>query len=215
MAYRGRNVFSLALGHGKSLGHNHVLIFKIFSFSCESSSPRWVYELCPGKNIRQFHEVTLLSGTSTSTTAVETEHVLGKFVSSIRLPKEDEWKNVVNATVWHQHSIPKIKSQPRGHHGGNGAFFFQEYMGGDVCDHADVTGSAIKAGEVGEGLVERSTTVKYGCGSQIEMTVKEDTTCHYVAYVNIPALCHHPFFRSPIEKKQVIKCLPDDPRGTK
>jgi hypothetical protein len=94
-------------------------------------------------------------------------------------------------------------------HGGNGAYFYQEYPNGDVCDHEDVTDSAIKAGEVGEGRVERSTTVRYGCGGSIGLIVKEDTSCHYVADVTIPALCQHPFFRAPVSKKQVVKCIPE------
>lgn len=151
----------------------------------------------------------------TSTTVIETEHILGRFNPSLRLPKADEWEKVVNTTTYNSvQSKSKTRSRTPLIHGGNGAFFPQEYTQGDVCDHVDVTGSAIKAGEVGQGLIERSTTVKYGCGNQIEMTVKEDTTCHYIVYASIPALCQHPLFRSPVAKGQVIKCIRDHPRET-
>ena len=157
--------------------------------------------------------MTLLDRVSGLTsTAVETEHILGRFDKESRLPKDREWEHVVNVTALHTASSTKTKGRSRTvlvAHGGNGAYYYQEYIGGDVCDHMDVTGSAIKAGEVGEGLIERSTTVKYGCGNHVEMTVKEDTTCHYVATVSLPALCHHPLFRPPLSKKQVIKCVPE------
>jgi len=172
----------------------------------------WVYELCPGQYIRQYHEVTLLDRVSgLSTTAIETQHILGRFNQSARRPsKEEDWKHVVNMTSPNIGAAGNPLSNAPTNHGGNGAFFAQEYTGGDICDHQDVTDSAIKAGEVGEGRIERSTTVKYGCGNHIEMSVKEDTTCHYVINVNIPALCHHPLFRPPTSRKQFVKCLAED-----
>jgi len=92
--------------------------------------------------------------------------------------------------------------------GGNGAYYPQEYTKGDVCDHEDVTDSAIKAGAFGEGGIERATTVRYSCGNFVEMSVKEDSTCHYVIDISVPTLCSHPLFKAPISKKQVVKCLP-------
>ncbi len=170
---------------------------------------RWVYELCPGKYVRQYHEVTLLDRVSgASSTAIETEHILGRFDHALPSPsKEDDWKHVVNVTSFQTGVTGNIVPLAPSFHGGSGAFFPREYTAGDICDNEDVTDSAIKAGEIGAGRIERSTTVKYGCGSQIEMTVKEDTTCHYVAYVSIPSLCHHPLFRAPTSKKQFLKCL--------
>ena len=81
------------------------------------------------------------------------------------------------------------------------------YKRQDLCDHEDVTDSAIKAGAFGEGGIERSTTIRYSCGVKFEMIVKEDSTCHYIADVTVPALCSHPLFRAPVSKKQVVKCL--------
>jgi hypothetical protein len=168
----------------------------------------WNYELCPGKHVRQFHVVSLMDRISgVSSTSVGKEHILGRYDPVVHgsLSEESEWQSVVNATNL---GIGSSKSKSPTAHGGNGAYFFQEYAGGDVCDHADVADSAIKAGAVGEGHIQRGTTVRYSCGNQMEMTVKEDSTCHYLVDVSIPAMCEHPFFRASISKKQVVKCLP-------
>lgn len=164
---------------------------------------RWLFELCPGRHVRQFHEVTLLDRiTGVPRTQIETEYILGLYdTENDLITKESEWKHVVNET-----KTGASARSPSG--GGNGAYYSQDYIFGDVCDHVDVTDSAIKAGEFGEGGIERATTVKYSCGNQLEMNVKEDSTCHYIVDVTIPALCGHPFFKAPVSKRQVVKCLP-------
>jgi hypothetical protein len=189
-------------------------VFDIFIVSLLLSFFRWVYELCPGQYVRQFHEVTLMDRVSgISTSQLETEHILGRYDPADHdfVPKENEWKHVVNATNLGGIDSAKSKNRVASANGGNGAYYFQEFTGGDVCDHEDVTEAAIKAGEVGEGGIERASTVRYSCGNQLEMTVKEDSTCHYIVEVSIPALCAHPLFRAPISKKQVVKCLPATP----
>ena len=206
-----RLLFCVGLFRSAALPH-------VSSFSSLLSN-RWVYELCPGQYIRQFHEVTLMDRISgTASTEVESEHILGKYDPQVHgtTPKHLEWKNVVNATnlglggsgggSGGRSNKPRARNPSA--HGGNGAYYFQEYTGGNVCDHEDVTDSAIKAGQIGEGHIERATTVRYSCGNQLEMTVKEDSTCHYIVDVSIPALCDHPLFRAPVSKKQVFKCLP-------
>ena len=162
----------------------------------------WVYELCPGRYIRQFHEVSLLDRvTGAATTHTESEHILGNYQAEILETDEPEYKSVVNVTSTKAKSSSHVKN-------GNGAYFVQEYEGGDLCDHEDVTDSAIKAGKVEKGGIYRAATIKYSCGAKMQMTVKEDSTCHYVVEVVIPALCEHPLFQAPVFKKQVIKCLP-------
>ena len=172
----------------------------------------WVYELCPGRVVRQFHEVITIDTTSgVPRSHVEMEHILGKYnPNESKVAKEDEWKYVVNgtstATLKSKGKVSSVTPPPAG---GNGAYYFQEYIHGDVCDHEDVTDSAIKAGEFGEGDIERATTVRYFCGKQLEMTVKEDSTCHYIVDVTMPDLCGHPLFKAPVSKRQVVKCLPN------
>lgn len=140
-----------------------------------------MYELCHGRHIRQFHETIILDPrTGRSQRTAESVHKLG-FYSADDLedfPDEDEWKYVVNKTDDHVGFGADSEGPP---HGGNGAYFVQEYKGGDVCDHKDVTGAAIKAGTVGEGLVSRSASVHFACGPRVEIVqVNEDSTCHYV-----------------------------------
>lgn len=181
----------------------------------------WAYEFCPGAYVRQFHEeevglVDQLSGIRGSqkkkAPAVVTEHFLGRYKPEDHegVTKENEWEHVVNSTssISSLSTNRKAQGTPSSSAGGNGAYYVQEYTKGDVCDQVDVTDSAIKAGEFGEGGIERAITVRYSCNSEISVTVKEDSTCHYVIDVTIPTLCHHPLFKAPVSKTQVVKCLP-------
>lgn len=190
----------------------------------------WGYEFCPGDYVRQYHEeeanlMEKIAGFTTSQSKGLTEHVLGRFVPEDHegVTKENEWEHVVNATTPTSGSkfrsplkgsndnnkkSPKSQNGPSTNAGGNGAYYFQEYTKGDVCDHEDVTDSAIKAGEFGEGGIERAITVRYSCSNDFIISVKEDSTCHYIIDVTVPTLCHHPLFRAPVSKRQVLKCLP-------
>ena len=142
---------------------------------------RWVYELCHGKKVRQFHETTLLDQLSgVSATQIETEHILGVYKPEDHesYPAEEEWKHVVNATVY-RNGIGDAGSKKHRRRtptalGGNGAYYYQEYTSGDVCEHPDVTEAAIKAGEVGKGVIQRSSTVRYSCGSKLRLEELRD-----------------------------------------
>jgi hypothetical protein len=173
----------------------------------------WVYELCPGKHVRQFHEVSIIDRmTGASTTKLGQEHILG--VYKTKIDEDPEYKSVVNVTSSSTNDgrggnkNQKQQQQQRSKNTGNGAYFVQEYTEGELCDHEDVTDSAIKAGKTGEGGIYRASTIKYSCGTKMYMNVKEDATCHYVVDVIVPALCDHPLFQAPTLKKEVIKCLP-------
>ncbi|KAL3898591.1 MAG: hypothetical protein SGARI_006636 [Bacillariaceae sp.] len=170
-------------------------------------------------SVRQYHETTLLDRISgKATTAIETEYTLGRYVVEDHegVTIENEWKNVVNATesagfgsdasTSRKGRSVKVGSPTR--LGGNGAYYFQEYTKGDICDDETVTDVAVKAGEYGDGGIERATTVRFSCGVVLSMNVKEDSTCHYVVDISVPTLCHHPLFKAPTSKKQVVKCLP-------
>jgi hypothetical protein len=177
---------------------------------------RWVYEMCHGLHIRQFHEMMVVDKvTGLAKNQVETEYILGKYRAADHemYPADSEWKHVVNATE--DGGLPgsglppaKPRRRSKGAYGGNGAYYHQEYTGGDACDDPDVTEATIKAGQVGEGAVERASSVRYSCGPALGMTIKEDSTCHYIVDVSIPALCGHPLFKASVSKQQVVKCLP-------
>jgi Glucosidase II beta subunit-like protein len=174
----------------------------------------WIYEFCHQKSIRQYHETLGVrqnsAGAKISAKLVESEHILGTYDRStsetaphnMQKDKEEEWKLVVNATAtttaWGE---------------GNGAYYQVEYTGGDTCDTADVTDSAVVAGTQTGGnkavrLLQRAASVRYHCGHTFDVQVSEDTTCHYIVDVKVPGLCRHPLFRAPIAKKQIMKCLP-------
>lgn len=161
----------------------------------------WTYELCHGHDIIQFHETTATTKTTAGAVItskhMESEHNLGGCVVDVfnTVPADEEWRLVANVTV-----------NTKG--GGNGAYLEAEYTDGDVCDHADVTDSAIVAGAASDGGVSRSSTIRYFCGERYELTVNEDSTCHYIVQIKVPGLCKHPLFKAPVEKKQVVKCLP-------
>jgi hypothetical protein len=173
----------------------------------------WVYELCPGTFIRQFHEISVMDRmTGAAATKLDEEHILGAYLAADH-EVEPDYKSVINVTTTgHTVTNTNTNTNPGNRKGvaknGNGAYFVQEYTRGDLCDHEDVTDSAIKAGKIAKGAIYRAATIKYSCGTKMTMTVKEDSTCHYIVDVVIPALCEHPLFQAPVFKKQVIKCLP-------
>jgi Glucosidase II beta subunit-like protein len=162
-----------------------------------------VYEICYFQGIRQFHEIAgvrrTAGGQTMTSRVVETEHSLGKYNGELAeaVPDEEEWKLVVNAT-----------SGGKSFGDGNGAYYQAEYTGGDVCDHSDVTDSAVVAGSTGSRGLQRSSTARFYCGQRYDVQVSEDHTCHYIVEVKVPELCRHPLFRAPVSKKQVMKCLP-------
>jgi Glucosidase II beta subunit-like protein len=168
----------------------------------------WTYEICYKQSIRQFHEAIgskrNSAGANILAKVIETEHILGLYDATTEhteISDLEEWRLVVNVT-----SVG-MSSGSWGE--GNGAYYEIEYTGGEVCDHTDVTDSAVVAGSttgVG-GIVARSSSVRYFCGEMYDISVHEDSTCHYIVQVKVPALCHHRLFRAPSAKKQVIKCL--------
>ena len=184
----------------------------------------WTYQFCVGDHVRQFHqdEISLveeITGRFGQKKKGDSGFILGRYVPEdhIGVTKENEWEHVVNATASLEFAKNNNnnKATPGSNNkaastsaGGNGAYYVQEYTKGDVCDHEDVTDSAVKAGEFGEGGIERAITVRYSCNSDLSIQVREDSTCHYAVDVGVPTLCHHPLFRAPVTKKRVVKCLP-------
>jgi|SaaInl74LU_5_DNA_1037368.scaffolds.fasta_scaffold24044_2 hypothetical protein len=184
---------------------------------------RWTYEYCHGRFIKQYHANNLIDpNTGAQKMRIESEHLLGKYTNALNYPSEDEHLHVVNVTglsadmdIGRRNKRGALNigngggNQNEKGPGGNGAVFVQEYLHGDFCDHEDVAESVIKGGNIVHGSVERSSTVRFSCGKSLEVVdIKEDSTCHYIIDVAVPALCNHPLFIAPITKTQVVKCLP-------
>jgi Glucosidase II beta subunit-like protein len=191
------------------------ILDRVLSMLCLQSNLGgwWTYEICYKQSIRQFHEgigtKRNSAGANVMAKIAESEHILGVYDPSNErtdILDEEEWKLVVNVTT------PGISSSGSGNlwGEGSGAYYEIEYTSGDVCDHTDVTDAAIVAGSTSGigGGVERSSTVRFFCGEMYDVAVHEDSTCHYIVQVKVPALCQHRLFRAPSAKKQLIKCLP-------
>lgn len=185
-----------------------VLILSLF---LTTLGLRWVYDVCHGRHVRQYHEADKFDAATGSHSRVpESVHMLGYYSKDDLegFPNEEEILHVTNPSSDENIGTSKKNAAIKV---SGGAYFEQEYTGGDLCDHSDVTDAAIVAGNVGEGGIERATTVRYFCGDEFVITrVNEDSTCHYLIDITIPDLCEHPFFKAPVVKKQVVKCLPVD-----
>ena len=150
----------------------------------------WTYELCHSKHLRQYH-----ASSGPVARKKEDEYILGKYPNAVSADDSPDYEKIFNNTDTTKGS-------------GNHAYYEIEYVGGDVCDATDVTDRAIVAGNRGSEKLQRASTVRYYCGSEPGLYVSEDSTCHYVAEVYVPALCQHPLFKAPAVKRELVKCLP-------
>ena len=144
---------------------------------------------------------------------IESENTLGIFdpVAAERYPNEDEVQYVVFPQgIYEEDAKSGTESTPTPQTSGlESAYFYQEYTSGDVCEGEDVIDSAIKGGEMGEGVIQRSTTVRYFCGDKRELIkINEDHTCHYIIDISVPELCSHKFFEIQHIDKHAVKCMP-------
>ena len=195
----------------------------------------WTYELCHGKIAREFHGTEVLdANTGASRLVIEEEHLIGRYHAEEHeaYPDVEEALHVVNATADDESEAEGDGSSgrtgreggrkkdaaavgglaavsPPSDAGGNGSVFVQEYIDGLACNDSDVADSVIRGNNVVGGSIQRSVTIRYSCGKKYELVrVNEDTTCHYVFDVTVPALCGHPLFKAEMARTQVVKCLP-------
>ena len=182
-----------------------------------STTGWWSYSYCHRKHVKQFHESIIINtDTGIATTGAEDVYMLGFYSPELDdFPDTEEWKYVVNTTSTSggssgndQSSSSSKMTSLNKRSKGVAAYFTAEYTGGDECNDPDVTDAAIKAGSVGGGHAERACSIHYSCGSGYNIYVNEDSTCHYVVEITVPELCDHPFFKAPVAKKRVVKCLP-------
>jgi len=188
----------------------------------------WHYEFCHMKHVREFHPKHIFAGQDPGKQVFEEEdeHSLGKYDESVHGLYEDEEEinhlETSNSVLHESNNVVQesfltlngfgggdSETSSDSSNNGNGAVFVQEYTNGDVCEDSDVTEVAIKGGNVVDGGIERSSTVRFSCGKRHELVrVNEDSTCHYVVDVTLPELCLHPLFKAEVVSGQVVKCLP-------
>lgn len=176
----------------------------------------WHYRFCYQGAIHQFHEsLDIDADRGVMKSTVEAENILGQYdpVASERFPKEDEIHHVLFPQGKRKDSMESgTEIQPSTPISGvDTPCFVQEYTQGDLCEGADVIDSAIKGGEVGEGGIQRATTVRFFCGDTRELIrINEDHTCHYIVDISVPELCSHKYFEIPHIHKHAVKCMPVD-----
>ena len=156
----------------------------------------WLYEYCHKQHIRQFSGPEKFSGIDLED---DSQYLLGYFINeSDASAARKDWERVVNVTD----STGQGTAQGGMNRGGNGAYYEVEFGAGEICVLEDV-----KDEHVGE-KIERACTARFSCGEEFSLTVREDSTCHYVAEIGIPALCQHPLFKPLVKKRRSFKCLP-------
>jgi len=192
----------------------HEILDKALGSYCISRNEGWwTYRFCHKYNIYQYHEEAVIDSiTGLQKTVVDTQITLGKYDTNTLdgFPTEEEINHMY---------LPKDRGFDTGNENENSnhsaetidPYYVQEYLHGDICEGSDVVDSAIKGGKIGDGKIERSTTVRFFCGNQKAiMKVNEDSTCHYVMDISVPELCIHKYFEIPRIQTQVVKCLPVD-----
>jgi hypothetical protein len=176
----------------------------------------WTYNFCHKDSIFQVHDQIDIDIEKGAILTVEAEKfTIGYYDknSSESYPNESEIDH-----VYHPDGRPilsqdgaDLRSLARQKVGAPGAYYAQEYSGGDICDGAGVTEWAKKAGKSfgDDGYVmHRATTVRFFCGKRLQLArIYEDSICHYIMDITIPALCFHEYFDIPQVKKHAVKCL--------
>lgn len=139
----------------------------------------WTYEFCHGKHLRQMHIHVEEDGSST-THEVQSSYDLGVMTSAEAQPVDasEEAKRVIRPA-----SSPDTVAYAVPY--GNGA-------------NCEITGGP------------RAAEIHYVCMGVESPThlvsVKEDSTCHYIAVVHTPYLCQHPKFSAIQEQTVRISC---------
>lgn len=156
----------------------------------------WLYEYCHKQHVRQFSGPEKFSGIDLED---DSQYLLGYFMNeSDTLAGRKDWERVVNVTD----SANQGTTQGAMNRGGNGAYYEIEFGAGESCVLEDARDE-----HFGENI-DRACTIRFSCGEEFSVTVREDSTCHYIAEIAVPALCQHPLFKPLVKKRRSFKCLP-------
>ena len=141
----------------------------------------WVYELCLGQQLRQFHLEKNPNGGNHLQTQI---HILGKQVMPMANNAKGDKKYFVQA----EGDISVMS--------GSTVAYEHVYTSGDMCEIS------------GQG---RTAAIHYVCSDPSVLTsrlikVMEVETCRYVAIFHTPYLCDHPAFSKEVEKVVEVSC---------
>eukprot|EP00946_MAST-07B_sp_MAST-7B-sp1_P002392 g2392.t1 len=188
---------------GGSSGSNHisssssiVSLLKRMKGSCfRLLDGWWTYEFCYGSHLRQMHiQIKDDDKTGNQVQEVQSMYELGKW-SGVAISADEEQEHVVH--------LPSLHTDPAA--GARKVVAFkEEYDGGGMCE---LTGKP------------RSTTVYFVCrgGSGLTsriLSVKEDSSCHYLIELHSAHLCVHPLFSEKADVSTTIKCTEEDGEET-
>lgn len=149
----------------------------------------WIYELCHGKFLRQYHE----EGAKLKS-KISQEYYLGRMEPEQITAHEEEYtKRSLDTDQTGQSTRPTILID--GHHK---PFITLNMTAGTICD-----------------LTKRSRASKiiYACNEEPKnelYSIKETSTCEYEAIVLSPLLCKHKDFRVDTSTQHEIKCYSID-----
>lgn len=150
---------------------------KFCSYRIESY---WIYELCHGQHIRQYHETK-----STGKRTVTDSYFLGKFDQNIQEPdylKENEYTESANIH-WRTLGGNKVPT------------YAVKYVDGTLC-------------EVSTNVL-RETTVFYACsenGNDNIAHFEEISSCIYEMIVVTKSICSHPSYQPSAKNQKNINC---------
>lgn len=177
------------------------ILDKILGDNCVYSGKDgwWTYEYCHKRHIRQFNGVPK---EVIHNPMDDSQYLLGVYNPQEEVSILDDWKRVVNGT-----DVIEYGGFTR-RRGGNGAYYEMEYTDGEMCEPAE------DAADEGFPAIARSCSVRLSCDNSFTLTVREDSTCHYLVEVTVPTLCEHTLFKPATARKQVVKCLSTDGQTT-
>lgn len=149
----------------------------------------WIYELCHGKYLRQYHE----ANAAKQSTKITQEYYLGRTDAEQIKEHHVEYEQQMEELRRSGATRPTVLID--GHHKPYVTF---NMTGGTKCDLTKRN---------------RNTRVIYVCGSEpnhVLYSIKEISTCEYEALVLSPLLCAHKDFKIDSSARHEIKCYSID-----
>lgn len=153
----------------------------------------WIYELCHGKYLRQYHEEN-----NKYKPKITQEYYLGRLEPEMIKAQEEQYNNEMLELGRNGRNRPTIMVN-----GQHKPYVKLEMSGGTKCDLTDK---------------KRLSTVYYVCNEFSDLgihSIKEISTCQYEAIVLSKSLCEHKDFKTDVNTEHEVKCYALDGSPTK